>query len=382
MESSMLAVAPEVAAQPHPPKRQRTVELDVLRGFAILLVMGAHVQAYPIWSTFGGFGVDLFFVLSGFLISNLLFKEYLQSSRIVLSRFFLRRALKLYPSFYLLLAGTLVYCLVWQVPVTRRAVLGELTLTQNYVGGIWGHTWSLAVEEHFYLLLPIALFLMMKLRPGADNPFRPVPYVFLAVASCCLALRIWNGAHYRAFDHHTHYEPSHLRFDSLLFGVFLSYLHNFRSHVLSRIMSPPWRLPVSFLGILALAPMLILDFSNPFVYTYGFTLLYIGFGILLLLAIYKEKPGAKPGPVVRAIGAIGVYSYTVYLWHVPLAMVFTALAVRFSMVNQYALHAIYLATSIAVGIAVSKLVEIPVLKMRERIFPSRAYGITSSSAVE
>ena len=349
----------------------------MLRGFAILLVMGAHVQAYPIWSTFGGFGVDLFFVLSGFLISNLLFKEYLLSHCIVLSRFFLRRALKLYPSFYLLLAGTLVYCLVWRIPVTRRAVLGELTLTQNYVGAIWGHTWSLAIEEHFYLLLPIALFLMLKLRPGSDDPFRAVPYVFLVVASCCLALRIWNGAYYPAFDHRLHYEPSHLRLDSLLFGVLLSYLHNFRGHLLRRIMSPPWRRPVSFLGILALAPMLILDFSHPFVYTYGFTLLYIGFGVLLLLAIYQEKPGAKPGVMIRAIGAIGVYSYTVYLWHVPLAMVFTSLAVRFSMVNQYALHAIYIASSIAMGIAASKLVEIPVLKMRERFFPSRAYGLAA-----
>src|ERR1700680_1202227 len=231
MESSVLEVPPGPASPTQPAKRQRTVELDVLRGFAILLVMGAHVQAYPIWSTFGGFGVDLFFVLSGFLISNLLFKEYLLSHRIVLSRFFLRRALKLYPSFYLLLAGTLVYCLVWRIPVTRRAVLGELTLTQNYVGAIWGHTWSLAIEEHFYLLLPIALFLMLKLRPGSNDPFRAVPHVFLVVASCCLALRIWNAAYHPAFDHRLHYEPSHLRFDSLLFGVFLSYLHNFRGHL-------------------------------------------------------------------------------------------------------------------------------------------------------
>jgi peptidoglycan/LPS O-acetylase OafA/YrhL len=379
MESSTLVVVPEQTCQTHQAKRQRTAELDVLRGFAILLVMGVHVQAYPIWSTFGGFGVDLFFVLSGFLISNLLFMEYRQFHRIVLLRFFLRRALKLYPSFYLLLAGTLVYCLWWQVPVTGRAVLGELTLTQNYVGAIWGHTWSLAVEEHFYLLLPIALYLMMKIHPDSANPFRSVPYIFLVVASCCLALRIWNGFAYRPYDHHLHYEPSHLRFDSLLFGVLLSYLHNFHSHLLSKLMSPPWRLPVSFLGILALAPMLILDSARPFVYTFGFTLLYIGFGILLLLAIYKEKPGAKPGMVVRAIGAMGMYSYTVYLWHVPLAMVFTALAVRFNMVNQYALHAVYLAASIATGITASKLVEIPVLKMRERFFPSDSYGITAAS---
>jgi hypothetical protein len=86
---------------------------------------------------------------------------------------------------------------------------------------------------------------MMKLRPGADNPFRPVPYLFLVVASCCLALRIWNALNHRPYDHQIHYEPSHLRFDSLLFGVFLSYLHSFHGEVLRKIMSPPWRFPVS-----------------------------------------------------------------------------------------------------------------------------------------
>src|SRR5579872_3262789 len=98
---------------------KRIFQLDVLRGFAILLVMGVHVPAYPIWSTVGGWGVDLFFVLSGFLISNLLFREYRESGDIKLSRFFLRRALKLYPSFYLLLGVTLVYCLLWHVPFTN-----------------------------------------------------------------------------------------------------------------------------------------------------------------------------------------------------------------------------------------------------------------------
>src|SRR5271168_1620476 len=111
--------------------QKRIFQLDVLRGFAILLVMGVHVPAYPIWSTVGGWGVDLFFVLSGFLISNLLFTEYRKRGDIRLGRFFFRRALKLYPSFYLLLGLTLLYCYWWRVPFTARELLGEMTLTQN-----------------------------------------------------------------------------------------------------------------------------------------------------------------------------------------------------------------------------------------------------------
>ena len=76
----------------------RIFQLDVLRGFAIFMVMGVHVPAYPIWSNFGGYGVDLFFVLSGFLISNLLFTEYRKTHNIQCLRFLARRGMTLYPS--------------------------------------------------------------------------------------------------------------------------------------------------------------------------------------------------------------------------------------------------------------------------------------------
>jgi len=354
--------------------QKRILEHDVLRGFAIVLVMGVHVPAYPIWSTFGGFGVDLFFVLSGFLISNLLFTEYRQTGDIRFTRFFLRRALKLLPSFYLLLLLTILYCLIWHVPFSKRDLLGELFLTQNYIGSIWGHTWSLAVEEHFYILLPLLLAFLMKYRKGSENVFRAIPYLFIALAVACLALRIYNAAQHPLFDHKVHYEPSHLRFDSLFFGVFLSYLHNFRPAFLRRVMSKPWRFPISVLSVLGLVPAAFLASSDPIVYTAGFTLLYISFGTMLLLSIYQEtdRSGAKPSVAVWALAKMGAYSYTLYLWHVPMAQAFASLAPRFPMVNQYVLHALYFATSIAVGVLAAKLVEVPILKLRERLLPPAA----------
>jgi peptidoglycan/LPS O-acetylase OafA/YrhL len=351
--------------------QKRIFQLDVLRGFAILLVMGVHVPAYPIWSTIGGWGVDLFFVLSGFLISNLLFTEYRNRRHIRLGRFFVRRALKLYPSFYLLLVLTLLYCFFYHAPFTGRELLGELTLTQNYLGAIWGHTWSLAVEEHFYILLPLILAFMMKRNAGAENPFRAIPYVFLAVAIACLTLRIVNSIQHPVPNHRIHYQPSHLRVDSLFFGVFLSYLHNFCQGILKKLMSHPWRLPVSMVSVLALAPAFFLPFDDPIVYTIGFTLVYIGFGTMLLLSIYHEdRKRPAPGRATRAIAWMGTYSYTLYLWHVPLAQMFGALARRYNMVNQYVLHAIYFAATIVVAVVFSKLLEIPVLRLRERLFPS------------
>jgi peptidoglycan/LPS O-acetylase OafA/YrhL len=350
--------------------QKRIFQLDVLRGFAILLVMGVHVPAYPIWSTIGSWGVDLFFVLSGFLIANLLFTEYRNTSDIRFARFFVRRALKLYPSFYLLLGLTLLYCFLWRVPFTGRQLLGELLLTQNYLGGIWGHTWSLAVEEHFYILLPLILAFMLRRAGNVKNPFRAIPYTFFAVAATCLILRIVNSHLHPVLDHHIHFQPSHLRADALFFGVFLGYLHNFQPEVVQKLMRDPWRFPVSVVSILALAPALFLPASDPFIYTVGFTLVYIGFGTMLLLSIYQEgRKRPKPGLAVRWIAWMGTYSYTLYLWHVPMAQVFGTLAPRLGNINQYLLHAVYFMTTIVVSVALSKLVEIPALRLRERFFP-------------
>jgi peptidoglycan/LPS O-acetylase OafA/YrhL len=351
---------------------KRVFQLDVLRGFAILLVMGVHVPAYPIWSTFGSWGVDLFFVLSGFLISNLLFKEYQKSGDIRLARFLSRRALKLYPSFYFFLAVTLLYCYFWKVPVRSASLAGELVMTQNYLGGIWGHTWSLAVEEHFYIALPLLLAFLMKRRAGTADPFKSIPYIFLAVAATCLALRIVTAFWSPMPDFHVHISPTHLRADSLFFGVFLSYMHNFRPEALHKVLSKPYRFPLSWVSVLAFVPIFFLQPENPVVHTVGFTCAYIGFGAMLLLSCYPEtgKKVVEPGRALRFVAWMGTYSYTLYLWHVPLAQFFAFLAPKIGMVNQYALHAVYFVSCIGVGVMTSKLVEIPVLKFRERLFPA------------
>jgi peptidoglycan/LPS O-acetylase OafA/YrhL len=350
---------------------KRIFQLDVLRGFAILLVMGVHVPAYPIWSTFGGFGVDLFFVLSGFLIANLLFTEYRKTGEIRFGRFLLRRALKLYPSFYLLFVLTLVYVYFSHFPVSVRQIIGEATMTQNYVGAIWGHTWSLAVEEHFYLLLPLILAFMIRRGKGSANPFEGIPYVFAGIAIACLGLRILASYQHPEYSHQAHYEPSHLRADSLLFGVFLAYMHNFRPEILRKLMTDPWRFPVSVISVLTLVPACFLPSTDRIVYTIGFSLLYVGFGTMLLLTLYQEgRKRAQPGLGSRVVATLGVYSYTLYLWHVPMAQFFAAISGKFGAINQYLLHAIYFGSSIFVGIAMSKLVEIPVLKLRERFFPA------------
>ena len=133
-----------------------------------------HGGVWPAAARHGWIGVDLFFVLSGFLISGLLFNEYKTCSSISFKRFFIRRGLKIYPAFYLFLFLTgLVYYLVFHVLSSRTHYLAEFFFVQNYWHGVWDHTWSLAVEEHFYILLPTVLLFLVRRSPEQRNPFRP-----------------------------------------------------------------------------------------------------------------------------------------------------------------------------------------------------------------
>ena len=345
----------------------RIVQLDIIRGVAVLLVMGYHFPLIPGISTAGYWGVDLFFVLSGFLISGLLFRHHKKMGVIGVSRFYLRRAFKIYPSAYVMLALTYVVKLLWAKPLPSYVVIGDLLLTQNYLGGgIWIHTWSLAVEEHFYLFLPPLLFAMTSLSRNRKYPFDSIPYVFASIALLCLALRIDNALRHPVFEHLRHFRPSHLRFDSLFFGVFLSYLHNYRPQVLQRWMSGPFRLPIFITGTLCLASVLCSPSEDLFTYTLGFTLAYIGFGVLLLFALYPDqaRKHTEPGRISRFFGWVGTYSYTLYLWHVP---VLGILWYAWKDLNPFSLPLLYYGGSFAAAICMSKLVELPALRLREQL---------------
>lgn len=163
----------------------RNLTLDVIRFLAILLVFFCHTMVWvggpaipAALERGGGSGVDLFFVLSGFLIGGLLFLELKRYGRINLKRFYIRRGFKIYPAFYCLLASTLVVQKLEHLPFPpARPLLGEVFFLQNYLGGIRGHTWSLAVEEHFYIVLPL---LLVALSNGKRITIRAIVWIYPA----------------------------------------------------------------------------------------------------------------------------------------------------------------------------------------------------------
>jgi peptidoglycan/LPS O-acetylase OafA/YrhL len=355
----------------------RNPTLDVLRGVAILLVFSRHSEGAPILSHLGWIGVDLFFVLSGYLVSGLLFREYQQTHSLATGRFLLRRGFKIYPQFYLLTAVTLVVTWFAGGAFVTSHTLAEVAFFQNYEPGLWAHTWSLAVEEHFYLLLAIGITLLAR-RGGAD-PFRALPRWIGASCSVILVLRVATWYVHPATSDYVHIFPSHLRMDSLLYGVLLSYFCAFRMDHVRKFLDRfgKWLPPLS---ILLLAPAAFLDQSSPWVYTVGFTSIAIGFGLLLLTALHPRVKNARaPGVGARMMARLGQVSYAFYLWHGPVLLVGDRMfAGRLPvMVNFWAA---FFAT-VVIAFATTWLAEQPFLKLRDRWLPSRA-GVTQSFTAE
>ena len=335
----------------------RNQSLDVLRCVAVLLVLGFHFPYYGLWSRLGWIGVDLFFVLSGFLISGLLFQEYQNTGSINFKRFLIRRGLKIYPSFYLLIAMAAVLSFIKHSELLRTQAIVSAVFAQGYYRGplytILAHTWSLAVEEHFYLLLPPLLMLLVAIR-GKREPFRLLPALFAVLVALCLAFRWFTLP---AFDDA---RVTHMRIDSLFAGVTLGYLYHFRPSLFHKL-TGRYALALAFLLCL---PAAFLHQQDRAMQTFGLTGLLAGFSFLVAWSVVRT-PRTLVGRAVSKIAArIGFYSYSIYLWHTVVGEALFHSGV--SLLKFWC----YIAACLVIGIAMSLLIELPYLAMREKFFPS------------
>lgn len=361
----------------------RSRAIDILRALAVVLVLGRHMWLCPvetsagmhrfteIWFNGGWLGVDLFFVLSGYLVSGLLFREYARHGRISLKSFLIRRGFKIYPAFWLLTATTVIVRLWLHEPLNKLAVACEFLFLQNYGPALWNHTWSLAVEEHFYFFLVLLLLLLTIRRTGA-NPFRLVPVVFATLALTCLGLRLLQWQVSPSWLARQQLYPTHLRMDSLFAGVLIAYIHQLRGESLVA-WARRWRWGLVSAGVLVLIPAFVLSRSGSmFIPTIGLTLHYCGGGLLLLAAL--SAADLVRGRLAAAIAYVGSHSYSIYLWHMPVSVwvvprLTEALHVR---QNWWAYFATYILGSVALGILLANVIEFPMLRLRDRLFPSRA----------
>lgn len=365
----------EFAMKRAPQKRTRVVGLDVLRCVAVLLVLGAHLRDIPVaryslialWKTGGWVGVDIFFVLSGFLVSRLLFEEYVRHGAINVRRFLLRRAWKIYPSFWLLTLFTVTVPPMFQsakaLSWSLSPVFAELGFVQNYIRGLWGHTWTLAVEEHFYIV--VALFLSVLASRGVvNNPFASVPTTFVLLAIVCMALRVTTVWAYRSQpDDWFVYCGTHMRIDSLFYGTLLAYWAQF-----CRLTARLRRLSASFLvggGAACLLPAFFVSMSeNRWCWPVIVVLLYGGAGLWVLAA---RRLRSASNLFVLGISKIGAASYSIYLWHGAVNGYGTrAVEKLFGVTDPWLYLVTYVTGSVVVGLLMHGIVEKPLLAIRDK----------------
>lgn len=334
--------------------KSRNQSLDALRGIAVLMVVASHYSLVLNYDSrlLGAFrhGVDLFFVLSGFLISGLLFSEYKTHGTISLKRFWIRRGFKIYPAFYSFMLATAAGCLLIGGKIPRE-ILGEIFFLQNYGPHFWVHSWSLAVEEHFYLLLPILLLLLGRLAKGRNSAFRVIPLLSLALSALCLYMRILAYRHGYDWNHVAF--PTHLRMDALFAGVTLGYY----AHFDPKSFAEAGRTWILIIGVLLAFTLLVLP-SVP-----DLTVGYIGSAFLVAWTV-NQSPSR--GLLSKSLAWIGYYSYSIYLWHVMVMLCLERLPERWFRFPAYMISAMIL------GILMAKLIEVPSVRLRDKLFPSLA----------
>ncbi|MBF0532472.1 MAG: acyltransferase [Candidatus Omnitrophica bacterium] len=352
----------------------RNAGLDILRFIAVFLVLGRHLQVCPstqsrvwhdistVWHRGGWVGVDLFFVLSGYLISGLLFKELIQYGTIKPGLFLIRRGFKIYPPFWVFIASTVLFFNLHSINLKKLFV--ELFFVQNYFWGYWQHTWSLAVEEHFYFGLVFLLFFLTtnSKREGVKS----VPYLFFVIAVCCLLFRVLTFFFYAEFNYMKQLYATHLRIDSLMFGVFLSYLNHFHKN-LSLFRWPTWCFIVT--GVVLLSPAFIFSLeTSSFIPVFGVVLFYLGGGCLVLAFSRIKKSGH---PIIYVISSLGAASYSIYLWH---AMIIEKGTERlFTVVGWGPYMICSIVGALVFGFFMHRIVEVPSLAIRDKVFPARRF---------
>lgn len=342
---------------------KRIPDLDFLRGIAIIGVLFRHSAWDNNFARAGWAGVDLFFVLSGFLVSGLLFSEFKKSGKVRIGRFLIRRAFKIYPTFYIfLIAAFTFYPWVNGHPFPISNMLSEILFLQTYLQGCFIHTWSLAIEEHFYLLLSLFVFIVLSVNSLENR--RLMISMLVASILLVIAMRLQYIYAHRN-DPYLAIFYTHLRMDGLLLGVLLSYLIHFKDGFTQYINRHKFAVLIA--GIVLISPLFYIKAGSPFYNTIGFNIVHLGFAVLVAYAaqgdlVSRFSKFLPVGYLTRITAYIGIYSYSIYVWHLLLSdFIEKVLLLKTGGV-------LYLGVTISVGILLSMAIEQAFLKIRDRYF--------------
>ncbi|WP_344821771.1 acyltransferase [Rurimicrobium arvi] len=363
------------------PQQQKLYGLDHLRAAAICYVFLFHYfilsGGEPAWlpgfAAFGWSGVDLFFVLSGYLIASGLFRQIADTGHFSVRDFFIRRVFRIIPAYLATLA--LYFC----VPLFREKeqlppLWKFLTFTQNFGldlrhYGTFSHAWSLCVEEHFYLLLPPVLLLLLRLHRFKRAYWLPLLLLFCGIAlrhysyqSCYLPYAAQEDAGVQWYRYV--YYPSYNRLDGLLAGVSVAAVWHFVPAVRERLCRYGNLMFVLGIAVLVTAAHVCVD---PLSYTasvWGFPLVALGYGCVLLSALSPSSFLYRCR--ARFTAFIAAISYSIYLTHKGIIHI-THQFPGAEDLNPGLLLLISAAVSIAAACVLHVLVERPFMRLRGRM---------------
>jgi peptidoglycan/LPS O-acetylase OafA/YrhL len=339
-------------------------QLDGLRALAIVAVLLLHasVTRFP-----GGWiGVHIFFVLSGYLITTLLLHEWDRTGRISLSRFYVRRVLRLVPAYWLVLFAFVVTYVMNADGSERPALWHEFWIAATYRTNFMfdqtphlGFTWTLAMEEQFYLVWPLVLVGLL----AAGLSRRRILYVTIVL---CAAVVVWRGylvatgADYARLD-----TGPDVQADALLIGCIAAQIQ-FEPGVRRLVASPlvPW-LGVFVIGIF------LLRAGSGMEWLYGGPLTVVCIVLAAMLLNLVQQPGRL---LERLLSArlpvlLGKISYSVYLWNV-----FALELARRTSLGAGAATVYGLALAVLGATLTYQLVELPFRRLRERLLREPATG--------
>ena len=311
------------------------VGLDGVRGVAVLLVFISHfhwilspdpflTKVTP-WHFInrtleaGFMGVDIFFVLSGFLITSLLMKDRSTNQKNLFKRFYRRRALRLLPALYALLIADFFVSrwenfpgdIQWRTTWHAILFLNNWNIVNNFgeAQNDLGHLWSLGIEEQFYLIWPLTIWLLAKLKIPSKMMIPLILFASLVVMVHRTSL--WNdGTSWIIL-----YIRTDTRLDSLLIGAMFAYVYR-HFQVPSKILNS-----VATLSLMGLVYIKYVLDKSPFIFEMGWTIIALLAGFIIL-SVAEGVFFVQKVFTWRPLTMIGKVSYGLYLWHMPIFLLF------------------------------------------------------------